>query len=160
MPLLLQCYMTSILARPVLRFDTASRPLLANPSAGALHALSFCVCVHGQHCGAREEHQRHVRMVFKTLSHHKLYAKRSKCLFARSKVAFLGHILSVNTVKADPAKVKVVRHWATPTSCVEMWRFVGLANYFRLCIKRFSALAAPHWASGYISLGRQLAAQF
>ena len=73
-------------------------------------------------------------MVFKTLCHHKLYAKCSKCLFARSEVAFLGHILSVDRVKVDPAKVEAVRHWATPTSCVEVRRFVGLANYFWLYI--------------------------
>ena len=33
MPSLLQRYMTSILARPVLRFDAAGRPLLAYPVA-------------------------------------------------------------------------------------------------------------------------------
>ena len=77
-----------------------------------------------------EEHCHHVCMVFETLCHHKLYAKHSKCSFARSEVAFLGHILLVDSVKADPAKVDAVCHWATPTSCVEVLRFVGLANYF------------------------------
>ena len=43
---------------------------------------------------------------------------------------------------ADPAKVDAVCHWATLTSCVEVPRFVGLANYFQLYIKRFSELAA------------------
>ena len=57
-------------------------------------------------------------------------------------MAFLGHIQSVDSVKADPAKVDVVRHWATPTSCVEVLRLVGLANYFLLYIERFSELAA------------------
>ena len=49
-------------------------------------------------------------MVFKALCHHKLYAKRLKFLFASSEVAFLGHILSVNCVKVDPAKVEAVCH--------------------------------------------------
>ena len=31
-----------------------------------------------------EEHRRHMLMVFETLSHHKHYAKRSKCSLARS----------------------------------------------------------------------------
>ena len=76
-----------------------------------------------------------MHMVFETLCHHKLFAKRSKCSFAHSKVAFLGHILSVNCVKADPAKVDAVRHWATPTSFVEVLRF-------QQYIKRFSELAS------------------
>ena len=92
---------------------------------------------------SREEHRGHVRMVFETLRHHKLYAKRSKCSFARSKVAFLGHILLVDSVKAGPAKVEAVRHWATQTSCVEVRCFVGLANYFMWYIESFCALAAP-----------------
>jgi hypothetical protein len=91
---------------------------------------------------SREEHRRHVRMVFETLHHHKLYAKRSKCSFARSEVAFLGHI-SVDCVKADPAKVEAVRDWAVPSSCVEVRHFLGLANYFRRYINRFSEVAAP-----------------
>ena len=57
-------------------------------------------------------------------------------------MAFLGHIQSVDSVKADPAKVDAVHHWATPTSCVEVLRLVGLANYFLLYIERFSELAA------------------
>ena len=80
---------------------------------------------------SEEEHRRHVRMIFETLRHHKLYAKRTKCTFARSEVAFLGHILSVDGLKADPAKVEAVRDWAVPSSCVEVRRFLGLANYFR-----------------------------
>ena len=79
-----------------------------------------------------KEHRHHVCMVFKTLHHHKLYAKRLKCSFAHSKVAFLGHILSVNCVKADPAKVEAVCHWATQTSCVKVRCFVGLAVHLVL----------------------------
>ena len=45
-------------------------------------------------------------------------------------MAFLGHILSVDCVKVDTAKVDAVRHWETLTLCVEVRRFVGLANYF------------------------------
>ena len=48
----------------------------------------------------------------------------------------------VDCVKADPAKVEVVLHWVTPTSCVEVRHFMGLANYFWQYIKLFSALAA------------------
>ena len=33
--------------------------------------------------------------------------------------------------------------WATPTSCTDVRRFVGLVNYYRKFVLRFSALAAP-----------------
>ncbi len=39
--------------------------------------------------------------------------------------------------------VAAVAEWATPTSCTDVRRFVGLANYYRKFVLRFSALAAP-----------------
>ena len=91
----------------------------------------------------REEHLVHVRMVLETLRHHKLYAKASKCQFGRSSVGFLGHVISERGVAVDPRKVAAVAEWATPTSCTDVRRFVGLANYYRKFVLRFSALAAP-----------------
>ena len=85
----------------------------------------------------------HVRMVLETLRHHKLYAKASKCQFGRSSVGFLGHVISERGVAVDPRKVAAVAEWATPTSCTDVRRFVGLANYYRKFVLRFSALAAP-----------------
>ena len=48
----------------------------------------------------------------------------------------------VDSVKAEPPKVEEVCYWATPTTCVEVWCFMGLANYFLQYIELFSALAA------------------
>ena len=36
----------------------------------------------------------HVDKVLKTLRHHQLSAKASKCQFSRSSVGFLGHVIS------------------------------------------------------------------
>jgi hypothetical protein len=91
----------------------------------------------------REEHLVHVRMVLETLRHHQLYAKASKCQFGRSSVGFLGHVISEHGVAVDPRKVAAVAEWATPQSCTDVRRFVGLANYYRKFVLRFSALAAP-----------------
>ena len=91
----------------------------------------------------REEHLVHVRMVLETLRHHKLYAKASKCQFGRSSVGFLGHVISERGVAVDPRKVAAIAEWATPLSCTDVRRFVGLANYYRKFVSRFSALAAP-----------------
>ncbi len=41
----------------------------------------------------RVEHLVHVLMVLETLSHHKLYAKASKCQFCCASVGILGHHL-------------------------------------------------------------------
>ncbi len=74
----------------------------------------------------KEEHLIHVRMVIETLKVHRLYAKASKCQFGRTSVAFLGHV----GVAMDHRKVVAIRDWPRPTSCTEVRRFVGLANYY------------------------------
>ena len=38
--------------------------------------------------------------------------------------------------------------WATPTSCTEVRRFTGLANYYRRFVEGYAELAAPLTALG------------
>ena len=91
----------------------------------------------------KADHLIHVRMVLETLRHHRLYAKASKCQFGRSSVAFLGHVISARGVAMDPRKLSAISTWARPTSCSDVRRFIGLANYYRRFDRRFSALASP-----------------
>ena len=43
----------------------------------------------------------------------------------------------------DQHKTAVVSKWATPASCMDVCRFVGLANYYRTFVDRITNLAAP-----------------
>jgi hypothetical protein len=45
------------------------------------------------------------------LREHKLYAKFSKYEFWLDNVSFLGHVVSKEGIKVDPAKVKAISHW-------------------------------------------------
>ncbi|KAJ9527976.1 hypothetical protein QJQ45_005577 [Haematococcus lacustris] len=90
-----------------------------------------------------EEHVRHLKEVLELMRQHKLYAKRSKCEFNKTELAFLGHIVGEHGIAVDPAKVKVVREWHVPRNLKDLQAFLGLANYFRRFIPNFSAIAAP-----------------
>ena len=143
-------FMHSIFGRPELSFDSTGRalPVARTPGTGPMlgrFVQVYCddIRVLITFPKTREEHLVHVRMVLETLRHHKLYAKASKCQFGRSSVGFLGHVISERGVAVDPRKVAAVAEWATPTSCTDVRRFVGLANYYRKFVLRFSALAAP-----------------
>ena len=50
-----------------------------------------------------QEHEQHLRIVLETLREKKLYAKLSKCDFWLKKVSFLGHIVSAEDIRVDPA---------------------------------------------------------
>ena len=51
-------------------------------------------------------------------------------------------------MSVDPRKVQSIIEWATPTSCMEVRRFTGLANYYRRFVQGYSEVAAPLTALG------------
>ena len=90
-----------------------------------------------------EEHHEQLRQVLDLLRKHKLYAKISKCDFAKTSVEFLGHVVSADGLAVDPHKIETIRSWTPPTNLKQLQSFLGLANYYRTFIKGFSKIAAP-----------------
>ena len=54
-----------------------------------------------------EEHERHLNMVLKRLEEHKFYAQLHKCHFALPEVEFLGHMVSKEGIRVDPARCRL-----------------------------------------------------
>ena len=90
-----------------------------------------------------QEHEQHLKIVLQTLSEKKLYAKLSKCDFWLKEVSFLGHIVPVEGIRVDPAKIEVVVNWKLPRSVIEVRSFLGLTGYYRKFVKGFSVIASP-----------------
>ena len=93
--------------------------------------------------GSSEEHSEHLRIVLQTLRERQLYAKLSKCQFWLDKVAFLGHVISVEGVSVDPEKIKAVVNWKPLKNVSKVKSFLGLARYYRKFVEGFSKIAAP-----------------
>ena len=91
----------------------------------------------------KEDHEQHLRLVLETLRENKLYAKLSKCEFWLREIPFLGHIISKEGIRVDPAKVTDVVDWKRPTTVTEIRSFLGLAGYYRGFVQDFSRIAGP-----------------
>jgi len=89
------------------------------------------------------EHLRHVHAVLTMLHQHRLFVKRSKCVFGVDSISYLGHIISAAGVAMDPDKVQAVADWPTPRSARAVRGFLGLAGYYRKFVKEFGTIAAP-----------------
>lgn len=90
-----------------------------------------------------EQHERDLERVLARLQEHELYAKLSKCNFFRSEVDFLGHVVGRDGIKVDPAKVKAVQDWPTPSCVKDIQSFLGLVNYYRRFIPSYALMALP-----------------
>ena len=49
-----------------------------------------------------EEHEQHLKEVMATLQKNRMFAKRSKCQFAKKSMTFLGHIVDSEGITVDP----------------------------------------------------------
>jgi len=90
-----------------------------------------------------QDHLNHIKQVFQLLQHHQFKVKLSKCSFAKTELAYLGHIISAKGVATDPSKIATVRDWPTPSSVKEVRSFLGLAGYYRKYVQGFGAICKP-----------------
>ena len=90
-----------------------------------------------------EEHEEHLETVLRILERENLYAKLKKCDFNKAELLYLGHVLTRDGIKVDPAKISCITDWPTPKNVHEVRSFLGLANYFRKFVQAYSIRAAP-----------------
>ncbi|GJS35697.1 putative reverse transcriptase domain-containing protein [Tanacetum coccineum] len=70
-------------------------------------------------------------------------AKFSKWEFWLPKVQFLGHVINIEGIHVDLAKIESIENWASPKTPTEIHQFLGLSGYYRRFIEGFSKIAKP-----------------
>jgi transposase InsO family protein len=89
------------------------------------------------------EHRRILRLVLERLRLHRLYLRPEKCEFERTRIEYLGLIVSQGKVEMDPVKVAGVMDWPVPKNRKEVQAFLGFANFYRRFVEGFSHHARP-----------------
>jgi hypothetical protein len=61
---------------------------------------------------------------------HKLYLQLEKCEFEKTRIDYLGVIISHNKVEMDPVKIAGVADWLMPSNKKEVQSFVSFVNFY------------------------------
>ena len=88
-------------------------------------------------------HREHLSQVFEVLKLNKLLVNRKKCCVERDHIEYLGHIISIQGVAADPRKIQDMVDWPPPKDLKGLRGFLGLTGYYRRFVKGYGNIAWP-----------------
>ncbi len=88
-------------------------------------------------------HLQHLESVLHNIQASGLTLHISKCQFCKTKLKYLGHVVSPSGIEPDPDKIRAVHDYPTPTRLKEVRSFLGLTGYYRRFIKNYATIAEP-----------------
>ncbi|CAF4592125.1 unnamed protein product, partial [Rotaria magnacalcarata] len=88
-------------------------------------------------------HLQHLESVLQQIQESGLTLHLSKCQFCKTKLRYLGHVVSQAGIEPDPEKIRAVRDYPVPTRLKEVRTFLSLTSYYRRFIKNYATIAEP-----------------
>jgi hypothetical protein len=105
----------------------------------------------------KEEHIRHLKLVFNKLQKEKLLLNLKKCTFMKTKLLFgFCHIIGRYFLKMDQEKFRAIVKWPTPRSVFEVRIFI---NFWKVSIAKFIKIKnfSENLCSNYGDLLKEIA---
>jgi hypothetical protein len=90
------------------------------------------------------EHMQHVKLLFEQMRTHRLYIKKSKCVFCGTSMAYLGHVISADGVAMDPDKISAMAAWPKPRTMHALRWFLSLTGYYHKFIPQYGEMWHVH----------------
>lgn len=88
------------------------------------------------------EHNRILNSLLKVFNEYGVTVNLEKSEFGKSKIKFLGHIISPVGIEPDPEKLEAIRSFPAPTNKRQVRSFLGLVNFYRRFLQ-LRELATP-----------------
>jgi len=78
----------------------------------------------------KKKHDKIVMEVVRRLAENNLYVKPEKWKWKIKEVGFLEVVIGLKKIKMEKKKVKYVLDWQTSKEVKDIWKFLGLVNYY------------------------------
>jgi hypothetical protein len=88
-------------------------------------------------------HLKHLDAVLAKLSDLNFTVNVSKCVFARSQIKYLGHLIGAGRHQPDPEKLRAIEVIESPKTKTSLKSVLGLFNYYRDYIQNYAEIARP-----------------
>lgn len=85
-----------------------------------------------------EEHLMILEEIFMIAAKNGLVFRIDKCKFVCSKIEYLGYLICKKKISPNPKHLEAIKYYPPPRNKQEVQSFVGLANYFRKFVEKFS----------------------
>ena len=90
-----------------------------------------------------EEHEEHLRTLFRQLQAYGILLNPSKCVFRATEVTFLGYRISSKGSQPLPDRVADLQACPPPQTIRQLRRFLGMLNFYRRFLPHAAATQAP-----------------
>ena len=98
------------------------------------------ILVYGE---TKDEHDNALIKVLRTLHDHDFRLNPPKCLYSRTELQFLGHIISATGITADPKNFEPIVETPTPKTLKQVQSFLGAVNFYSAYKPNLATIAEP-----------------